>query len=208
MTTWHKTNKITDRLDELFIKTRQDLEDASDATKALLFLDLCAYFDPHGLSDRVFDLVRDAGTDISPHDQYVAIEYPDGSVLYEDGCGYATAPDEQAYRQAMDLDLESIPVTTTGAAVMVVEGGLFEGVYGLVGRDAIVDDPQRGRLYITEGLSPHGGCYHWRGGYAIKVGPDTTLKEARHLNPRDPNVTIVQELYGEALAKYAGKLFN
>lgn len=102
MTTWHKTNKITDRLDELFRETAQDLEDASDATKALLFLRLCEYFDPHGLSDRVFDLVKDAGTDISTNDQYGAWKYHDGSVLYEDACGYATAPDEQEFYRATD----------------------------------------------------------------------------------------------------------
>lgn len=70
----------------------------------------------------------------------------------------------------------------------LIESGSLTGSYELVCRDAIVDDPRHGRLYVTEAYggeqSLRGGAYRW--GLILPVPESTTLAEARKIDPRDP----------------------
>lgn len=67
----------------------------------------------------------------------------------------------------------------TATQANLIESNTTIGQYGMVTTEAIVDHPQHGRLYITDGYGgmdmSAGGAYRWRHGIACQLLPSDTL---------------------------------
>ena len=64
----------------------------------------------------------------------------------------------------------------------VIESRLIEGAYGILCRQAIINQHKHGRLFISEGFggmnSMEGGDYRWRHGMAVRARAADTLERS------------------------------
>lgn len=70
----------------------------------------------------------------------------------------------------------SISVTTSTPVVEVREE---RGAYNIWCKSAVIEHPEHGRVYLTEGFggldAPEGATYRWRHGTACKLQPGDTM---------------------------------
>jgi hypothetical protein len=69
--------------------------------------------------------------------------------------------------------------------IRIVEKENVKMDYGMTGINAVIDHPEHGRLFISDGFggvgTMQGGCVRWTHGMAIKLKSDDTLEKIKSL---------------------------